>query len=289
MAWELEVEVAVGSAVGVALGGESFFDDDVEGFTEELSAEGEGVFGGDGGGFGDSGVGFELGDEVVGPAGGGGVGTGGVWESVNMDEAGVADEGGGFAPVAVVFAWEAGDDVGGEGGTVEGGVEVVDKFSEIAGGVLAVHAAEDFIGTGLEGEVEMGDDLRAAGEGGEEVWGEVAGFEGGESEAGKFGNLLGEGVDEFGEVVAAWVVLTAAKGGGLAEGTEEDSGEDDFVVTGLDEGSDLGDGIGEGHGPEVGAELGDDAVGAVCVAAVLDFEVGALAGGLSAELGEGEA
>ena len=81
-------------------------------------------------------------------------------------------------------------------------------------------------------------------------------------------------------------VLAAAEGGRVAVGAEEDAGEDEFVVAGGDEGAGLGDGVVEGLAPEGGAELGDDAVGAVGVAAVLDLEEGAGGGLARVELGE---
>jgi hypothetical protein len=81
--------------------------------------------------------------------------------------------------------------------------------------------------------------------------------------------------------------LAAAEGGVLSVGAEEDAGEDEFVVAGGGEGAGFGDGVVDGLTPEGGAELGDDAVGAVGVAAVLDFQEGALVGGLArVELGE---
>ena len=67
----------------------------------------------------------------------------------------------------------------------------------------------------------------------------------------------------------------------MSVGAEEDAGEDEFVVAGGDQGAGLGDRVGEGFAPEGGAELGDDAVGAVGVAAVLDLQVGALSAGLA--------
>ena len=83
--------------------------------------------------------------------------------------------------------------------------------------------------------------------------------------------------------------LAAAEGSGVAVGAEEDAGEDELGVTGVGEAGGFGDGVVDGLAPEGGSELGDDAVGAVGVAAVLDLEEGALVGGLSGvELGEGD-
>jgi len=67
----------------------------------------------------------------------------------------------------------------------------------------------------------------------------------------------------------------------MAVGAEEDAGEDDFDVTGGDEGARLGDDVGERLGPGARAEARDDAVGAVRVAAVLHLDERALAAGLS--------
>src|SRR5690242_5892202 len=83
------------------------------------------------------------------------------------------------------------------------------------------------------------------------------------------------------------LVLAAAEGRGVAVGAKEDAGEDELAVAGGGEGAGFGDRVGEGLTPEGGAELGDDAVGAVGVAAVLDLEEGALVRGLArVELGE---
>ncbi len=74
----------------------------------------------------------------------------------------------------------------------------------------------------------------------------------------------------------------------MAEGAEEDSGENDFAVAGGDEGFGFGDDVITWLAPEIGPELGDDAVGAVGIATILDFEEGALVGLLVVvEEGEG--
>jgi hypothetical protein len=144
------------------------------------------------------------------------------------------------------------------------------------------------IGAALEGQVEMGHDLGVGAEDGEEVGGEVAGFEAGEAEAKEVGDLRAEGVDEVGQGLAGALGLAAAEGGGLAVGAQEDAGEDQFEMAGVYEAAGFGDGIGDGFAPETGAEAGNDAVGAMGVAAVLDFEEGALVGVLAGvEKGEG--
>jgi hypothetical protein len=147
----------------------------------------------------------------------------------------------------------------------------------------------------LEGEVEVGDDLGVGAEAREEGGGEVAGFEGREAEAVEAGYLGAEGVDQVGEGRCPAEVgkpvsfgLAAAEGGGVSVGAEEDAGEDELGVAGGGERAGFGDRVVDRFAPEGGAELGDDAVGAVGVAAVLDLEEGALVGGLAGvELGEG--
>ena len=74
--------------------------------------------------------------------------------------------------------------------------------------------------------------------------------------------------------------LSAAEGGGVAVGAEEDAGEDDFDVAARDEAARFFEHFLHGFAEKRRPQFGDDAVGAVGVAAVLDFEVGALSAGL---------
>lgn len=67
----------------------------------------------------------------------------------------------------------------------------------------------------------------------------------------------------------------------MAECAKEDASENDFVMTGLDEAAALGNGIGDRFADEGGAERGDDAVGTVGVATVLNLEDGTLVFGLA--------
>ena len=74
----------------------------------------------------------------------------------------------------------------------------------------------------------------------------------------------------------------------MAVGTHEDAGQDDLHMAGIDEILSFGHGVGGRFAPERGSQLRDDAVGAVGVAAVLDFQESALMTGLAVgELGEG--
>src|SRR5688500_18728865 len=72
------------------------------------------------------------------------------------------------------------------------------------------------------------------------------------------------------------VTLSATQGGGLTVRAEEDAGEDNFDMPCSDEGGRFFNCIVDRFTPQRWAERGDDAVGAVGVAAVLDFEEGAL-------------
>jgi len=176
--------------VGVAL------DEELDDLADELLAEAEAEF---------VGAGLELaeallrdgsGDELFRPAGGGGLRARGEGEGVDVDEAGAVDDFEGVLEVRVGLAGERDDHVGGEGGTVEGAADAVDHAEEIVAGVLAVHAAEDGVGAGLEGEVKVGDDLGVGAEGGQEVGGEVAGLEAGEAQAAQAGDRGADCVDQ---------------------------------------------------------------------------------------------
>ena len=168
---EVDGEVALGAAVlvlgeggEVALVGGGAFDENFDGLVEELLAEFERVLLCKGAKAGHAPVDDGAGDVLVGPAGGGGVGAGGVGKGVDVDEADAVDDVEGLFELGVGFAGEADDDVGGDGGAVEGLREAVDHAEEVVAGVLAVHAAEDRVGAALEGEVEVGDDLGVAAE-----------------------------------------------------------------------------------------------------------------------------
>ena len=120
-----------------------------------------------------------------------------------------------------------------------------------------------------------------AAEDAEQVRREVAGLEAGEAEPQKPGDAAAEFFNESGEGRRIGLGgLETAEGGGPAIGAEEDAGEDDFAVSGIDESTRLGDGVVDGFAPEGGTQFGDDAVGAVGVAAVLNFQEGALPAGL---------
>jgi hypothetical protein len=137
--------------------------------------------------------------------------------------------------------------------------------------------------------MEVRDDLGVATETFQERGRKVPRLQGREAETVEVGDAFAEGGDQGAErrVLSAGAGLASAEGGVVSVRAEEDAGEDEFVVAGGDEGAGFGDRVVEGFAPERGAELGDDAVGAVGVAAVLDLEEGALVGGLAGvELGK---
>lgn len=120
----------------------------------------------------------------------------------------------------------------------------------------------------------MGDDLLVIFEDAHKLGTKIAGFEAGEAESEQSIDLA-KLVDQCAQ--RTWAMrLAAAEGGGLAECTEEDAGEDDLAVAGVDEGFGLGDHILDRLAPKRRPKLGDDTVGAMCITAILDFEEGAL-------------
>ena len=66
-------------------------------------------------------------------------------EDVDFCEACVLGKFEGLMEIGVGFAWEAYDDIGGDGGSVEAGFGHVDSVFELIGGVLAAHLFEDSV------------------------------------------------------------------------------------------------------------------------------------------------
>jgi len=112
-------------------------------------------------------VGDFIVDEIIGPSRGGGFGSWGKWEGVDVDEFGAVDDVQSLIEVVVGFAGEGDDDVGGEGWAIESCFYFIDHAEKIGSCVLAIHAMEDFVGTALQGQMKMRDDLRMRFHGGD--------------------------------------------------------------------------------------------------------------------------
>ena len=119
----------------------------------------------------------------------------------------------------------------------------------------------------------MGHDVRVAGEGIEECFGDIAWFEGAEPDSGEARNF-GEFIEKFGQGVFLRFVPEAAFYGFLAESTEKNPGQDDFLMAGVDEVFCLFKDDFRGFAVNMGAGFGYYTVCAACVAAILDFQEG---------------
>ena len=171
----------------------------------------------------------------------------------------------------VSLAGKADDDVGCEGGTIESVVHTVNHPKEIVARILAVHAMQKMVGAALQGEMKMRDDLLVVFHDREQVRSKVAGFETGKAQALETGNSRADCGDKTGQGARRLIWLTTAQGGRLPVGAEEDAGEHDLDMSGIDETARFFKGVFEGFAPQCRTEPGDDAVGTMGVAAVLDF------------------
>src|SRR5204863_3808290 len=87
--------------------------------------------------------------KIIRPPRGGGAGTRGEAEGVRVDELHAVDDVQGLSELFVGLTGEADNDVSGNRGPVESVVNVIDHPKEIAARILAVHAAEQQVGTAL--------------------------------------------------------------------------------------------------------------------------------------------
>ena len=203
---QLEEVVGDGCCRSVGVG---FDGDGGESAAEEAGAEGEEFFGDEGTEGGHAVVHDASGDGVLAVEfRGGRAGSRGEWEEMEVGEGLRGDEVVALAEERVGFAGESDHDVGADGGVGEKLANRGEFFGVVPGTIAAVHAAEDGVGAGLEGEVGVAREARHSSgqrmadsvQGGgfcckfaveaEKVGGPVHGFDGAETEAGETG--LGE-------------------------------------------------------------------------------------------------
>ena len=111
---------------------------------------------------------------------------------------------------------------------------------------------------------------------------QIARLKAGEANPPKTGNTPAQRFDGFSERSAASFYLPTAQGRFLTISAEENPGEDEFYMAGIDKLAGLLDKIIQRFAPWQRPKLWDDAVGAMSVAAILNFEESALIVGLTA-------
>jgi hypothetical protein len=76
------------------------------------------------------------------------------------------------------FPREADNDVGGDGGAVEDGVNLANNTEKVVSGVLATHFSENCRAAGLQGQVKMGHNIGIFGKTLQQAVGDIGRFKG---------------------------------------------------------------------------------------------------------------
>ena len=158
--------------------------------TESENTEGAAELGlAEGGGFG-----FAEGAQFAGTAlddswgdfvrksGGFGAGAFGKGEDVEVSEGQALNEGERGGMFGFGFAWEAGDDVGADGGVGKALADELEAAGVVLGAVPAVHGGEDAVGAGLQRHVKVLGDAIAGGEEFDEILRDVQRLDGADAE-----------------------------------------------------------------------------------------------------------
>lgn len=271
-AFELDGEKVVGQGGGAALGGElgrGVEGEGGQGLAEELAAVRAGFFLAEAAETGHALVEERGGDGRLAMEGlGRGSGTGREGEEVEIAEGKLTEQGEGLVEFAVGFAGEADENVGAEGEGGPGGLEQsLDLGPVVPGAVAAVHTAEQGVGAGLEGQMGVAGQARAAevGQKGDQSGIPVHGLDGAEAEQGQ-GGLVEDATEQGGQRGARREIAAPA--------AEIDAGEDELMASGGDKPLDLPeDGLG-GEAARGAAGEGDDAEGAAVRTTLLNLQVG---------------
>ncbi len=206
---------------------------------------------------------------------------GGAWswrktERVGVDEFHTIDDVEGLREFVIRLTGEANDDVGRDRWAIECCIHAVDHAAEIIASVLAIHAAEERIRSALQWQMKMGDDLGMLLHRGDQGIGQVAGFEAAKPQAVEGGDFGAQSRNQVGHRMSIRLGLAAAERRELAESAEEDSGQHDLPMAGLDQSPGFLDHIVDRLAPQARPKLRDDAVGAMGIATVLNLEHRAL-------------
>jgi len=183
----------------------------------------------------------------------------------------------GFVEEFGSFSREADEDICAYAEVGDGFVGEVNKVEEFAEVVLSAHGFEDFVGAGLEGDVEVREEgvfwIRHSGE---EFGGDGGGFDAGDADAGESWEFV-EGIGGVYDGVAGVVV-----------GAEVDTCEDEFADTSGNQIFGIFHKVGKVPGTCTASGKGDDAECAHEVTTILDLEVGSLSKWKISDQGDGE-
>lgn len=189
-------------------------------------------------------------------------------EDVDFHESGGGTGVEGFLKMPLGFTGEADDDVSRKGGVIETLPELIDFFEESPDPVAASHAEEDFVGAALQGGVKVGAKPFGVGHHVDEVGTDFGGFDAGEPELPVSGNPI-EFPNEVSESERRFSGLAAGRID--SEVPEVNATKNNFAVAVVDEPSNFLFDLVRFAASKTGADLGDDAVGTLENAAVLDF------------------
>src|SRR5216684_146318 len=120
--------------------------------------------------------------DFVRKSGGFGAGAFGKGEDVEVSEGQALNEGERGGMFGFGFAWEAGDDVGADGGVGKALADELEAAGVVLGAVPAVHGGEDAVGAGLQGHVEVLGDAIGGGKEFDEILGNVERLDGTDAE-----------------------------------------------------------------------------------------------------------
>src|SRR5216684_1730333 len=137
--------------------------------------------------------------DFVRKSGGFGAGAFGKGEDVEVSEGQALNEGERGGMFGFGFAWEAGDDVGADGGVGKTLADQLEAAGVVLGAIPAVHGGEDAVGAGLQRHVEMLGDAIIGGKEVDEIAGNVKRLDGAEAEALDGGVIedAAQQIDEF--------------------------------------------------------------------------------------------
>ena len=191
----------------------------------------------------------------------GGIGPVGIGEDVEVGDGEAVDKGFALLESHFVLAVETGNHIGGDAGMGHHFLDVFDTAGKKAGVVAAVHHFQHFVGTGLEGDMEMGKEGARGGDKVDYFFGNEVGLDAGNAEAENafYFIELTQKVDELFPVL-------------LTKGACVDTGENHLFGAGLGNDTCGGNGLVDSGRAASATGKGDCAVAAEVVAAVLYFE-----------------
>ena len=200
--------------------------------------------------------------DLIGEIAGGSAAAAGVGEDMHLEETDLLQEGAALLKVFYRLTGEAADAVGGEadGPVAVGGADVGHDLGVLLGGIDAAHPAQGGRAAALQAQVELGAELVHCGQPGDELRREHVGVQAAQADA-LDAIDLGALFHQFHEV-GAGVEAVAGQG---------DGAEHDLPVAGSGQLAQLVQDAGLGAAAHRAAGAGDDAVGALAVAAVLYF------------------